>query len=151
MTIFLDVHRLADLAESGASGQRSAVSVRQAGRRVLLVEDTQFFREVVKGHLKSAGYAVTTAENGAAGLEAFDGGQFDAVVSDIEMPVMDGWTFARELRRRPGGAQIPLLALTTLSSEADRERAAACGFDRHEVKLDRDRFLAAVAELLRSE
>ena len=45
---------------------------------------------------------------------------------------------------------MPLLALTTLSSDADRSRALACGFDRHEAKLDRERFLAAVADLLGS-
>ena len=61
---------------------------------------------------------------------------------------MDGWAFARAVRQRPDGASVPLLALTTLNSDADRAKALACGFDRHEAKLDRQRFLAAVAEVL---
>ena len=115
---------------------------------MLLVEDTQFFRQVVKGYLEADGYAVVTAADGAEGLARLDEGAFDLVVSDIEMPVLDGWGFARAVRHRPGGDRVPLLALTTLSSDADKERALACGFDRHEVKLDRERFLATVAELL---
>jgi two-component system chemotaxis sensor kinase CheA len=67
------------------------------------------------------------------------------------MPVMDGWAFARAVRQRPGGAALPLLALTTLDSDVDRTRALECGFDRHEVKIDRERFLAAVMELLGKE
>ena len=67
---------------------------------------------------------------------------FDLVVSDIEMPVMDGWTFARSMRQRPHLRDLPLLALTTLSSAADQERALQCGFNSYEVKLDRDRLLA---------
>jgi two-component system chemotaxis sensor kinase CheA len=120
-------------------------------RRVLLVEDTQFFRQVVRGYLEDEGFEVVTADNGALGLERLEGERFDLVVSDIEMPVMDGWAFARAVRERPDGARLPLLALTTLSSDTDRARALACGFDRHETKLDRERFLAAVVELLKAE
>ena len=120
-----------------------------ARQRVLLVEDTQFFREVVRGYLESAGFEVETAVNGADGLRKLDAGKFDLVVSDVEMPVMDGFEFARAVRKRPGGASVPLMALTTLDSPADRERALACGFDRHEAKLDRERVLAATAALLR--
>jgi two-component system chemotaxis sensor kinase CheA len=110
------------------------------------VDDTQFFREVVKGYLEAEGYEVETAVDGADGLKRLDAGNFDLVVSDIEMPVLDGWGFARAVRQR--GSEVPLMALTTLSTDADRARALACGFDRYEVKLDRERFLAAVAELL---
>jgi two-component system chemotaxis sensor kinase CheA len=148
MTLILDLPRLAERAADDAGPPRPAAPPPAGRRRVLLVEDTQFFREVVKGHLESAGYEVTTAVNGAEGLARLDGGTFDLIVSDVEMPVMDGWEFARAVRRRPGGAALPLLALTTLDSAADRAKAAACGFDRFEVKLQRDRFLAAAAALL---
>ena len=61
---------------------------------------------------------------------------------------MDGWTLAQTIRQRPDGARLPLLALTTLCSDADRARAQACGFDAYEVKLDRQGFLSTVAGLL---
>jgi two-component system chemotaxis sensor kinase CheA len=104
---------------------------------------------VVKGYLEAAGYEVTTAVDGADGLARLDEQAFDLVVSDIEMPVMDGWAFARAVRQRPDGAALPLLALTTLARDEDRARSAAAGFDGHEVKLDRGRFLTTVTALLR--
>ncbi len=159
LTLFLDLPRLVELG--AASGQRETADgpdpPAHTGRspaarpRVLLVEDTQFFREVVRGYLESAGFDVETAVHGADGLRKLDAGKFVLVVSDVEMPIMDGFEFARAVRKRPGGASIPLMALTTLDSPADRERALACGFDRHEAKLDRDRFLAAAAALLREK
>ena len=165
LTLFLDVPRLAELSEPellpapsaprregigfsptppGEEGARAL-----AAAAVLLVEDTQFFREVVRGYLETAGFEVETAVNGVDGLRKLDADKFDLVVSDCEMPVMDGFEFARAVRRRPYGAGLPLMALTTLDSPADRERALACGFDRHEAKLDRERFLKAAAALLR--
>ncbi len=146
MTLFLDIFRLADKLEPARPEDRRPHALPPVKRRVLLVDDTQFFREVVKGYLEAEGYEVETAVDGADGLKRLDAGQFDLVVSDIEMPVLDGWGFARAVRQL--GAEVPLLALTTLSTDTDRARALACGFDRYEVKLDRERFLAAVAELL---
>jgi two-component system chemotaxis sensor kinase CheA len=147
LTLFPDLDALAGRLAPGVDKPAPALPYR---RRALLVEDTQFFRQVVGGYLEDAGFEVVTADNGSLGLDRLVAERFDLVVSDIEMPVMDGWAFARAVRQRPGGSALPLLALTTLSSEADRERALACGFDRHEAKLDRERFLAAVGELLAS-
>ncbi len=161
MTLILDVPRVAELG--AASGRPEPADEGRGGvtppllagrspgalRRVLLVEDTQFFREVVRGYLESAGFEVETAVNGRDGLSKLDAAAFDLVVSDVEMPLMDGFEFARAVRLRPDGAALPLMALTTLDSPADRERALACGFDRHEAKLDRERFLGAVAALMR--
>jgi two-component system chemotaxis sensor kinase CheA len=150
LTLFPDLGRLAErMYPPESRPHREALPGRR--RRVLLVEDTQFFRQVVKGYLEDEGYEVVTADNGAEGLQRLDGGHFDLVVSDIEMPVMDGWAFARAVRERPDSGRLPLLALTTLSADADRARALSCGFDRHETKLDRERFLAAVAEMLTAD
>ena len=119
-------------------------------KRILAVDDTEFFRELVRGYLEAEGYEVVTAANAAEALRELDTGKFDLVVTDMEMPGMDGWALAQAIRQRPEGAALPLLALTTLSSEADRARARACGFDDYEVKLDHQRFLSSVAELLRA-
>jgi two-component system chemotaxis sensor kinase CheA len=146
MTLFLDLDRLADLAAE--PGQPPPARPAPAGRRVLLVEDTQFFRRLVTGYLEGEGYEVVVAAHGAEGLGRLREGAFDLVVSDIEMPVMDGWAFARAVRDEPAFARLPLLALTTLNSAADRDKALACGFNGYEVKLERERFLAAVAALL---
>jgi two-component system chemotaxis sensor kinase CheA len=141
LTLILDAARLA------SRGGPTALPA--PGRRVLVVDDTAFFREAVRGHLESAGYEVVTASDGSEALNQLEVGRFDAVVSDIEMPVMNGWDFAREARRR--GHDLPMLALTTLAGDEDRARAAECGFNGFEVKLDRDRLRAAVTGLLRRD
>jgi two-component system, chemotaxis family, sensor kinase CheA len=147
MTLFPDIYRLAEFLDpEGKFKPPLAAPGRK--RRVLLVEDTQFFREVVKGYLTAEGLEVTTAKNGVEGLEKLDAMQFDLIISDIEMPEMDGWAFARAARQRPTVRALPLLALTTLSSDDDRAKAVECGFDKYELKLDRERFLGAVKELL---
>src|SRR6202034_4937836 len=66
--------------------------------RILLVDDTPFFREAVGRYLIAAGLDVTSAVHGKEALEKLSRDTFDLVVSDIEMPVMDGWTFAQHAR-----------------------------------------------------
>src|SRR5208337_5334465 len=83
-------------------------------KRLLLIDDTPFFREVVKRYLVAEGHEVETAVNGEDALDQLGKGrEFDLIVSDIEMPLMDGWEFSREARRR--GIKTPMLALSSLS------------------------------------
>src|SRR2546428_12619131 len=118
----------------GAGGRRLPGASRG---RILVVEDTQFFQKLITSHLQGEGFEVTLAENGQDGLAKLAAGEFDLVISDIEMPVMDGFTFARRVREQTRFASIPLIALTTLNSAENRNKAAECGFDAYEVKLDR--------------
>jgi two-component system chemotaxis sensor kinase CheA len=149
MTLFLDLFRLGDRLEAEENGKASSPpAARPARRRILLVEDTQFFRQVVSGYLEQEGYEVVTAVNGALGLRELTRQSFDLVISDIEMPQMDGWTLARAVREQLGRRDLPLLALTTLNSDHDRQRALECGFNGYEVKVDRESLLASVVHLL---
>lgn len=147
-TLLLDLCRLAEL-DTPARPTPSLASAARAGKRILAVDDTEFFRALVREYLESEGFEVTTATDGAAALQSLENGRFDLVVTDIEMPVLDGWELARSVRQNPAHAGLPLLALTTLSSDADRARAKTLGFDGYEVKLDRQQFLQTVAELIR--
>ena len=149
MTLFLDLHVLADLANRRQPSP-PANSPAEPKIRILLVEDTQFFRELIQGYLEGVGYEVVTAVNGAEALQELESGKFNLVVSDIEMPVMDGWALAQAMRQNSLYGGLPLLALTTLNSAESRNRARQCGFDGYQVKLDRIEFLAAVAELLQT-
>ena len=119
---------------------------RQPGR-LLLIDDTPFFLEVVKRYLAVEGHEVETAVNGEDGLARLWADRpYDLIISDIEMPVMDGWEFAREVRRR--GIETPMLALTSLSGAANETKARDCGYDSYEVKLDHDRLVRKVGNLL---
>jgi two-component system chemotaxis sensor kinase CheA len=146
-TLVLDLARIAELTETASPPSPLPAPATTLKARILLVEDTEFFRELISGYLK-ADYEVTTAVNGAEALRMMEIGDFDVVVSDIEMPVMDGWTFAETVRQNVAWTGVPLLALTTLSSGDSRERARRCGFDGYLVKLDRDELLSAVSAML---
>jgi two-component system chemotaxis sensor kinase CheA len=117
-----------------------------SAQHVLLVDDTPFFREVVKRYFEREGLTVTTAVDGTDGLQKLAQETFDLVVSDIEMPNMDGWQFCLEARRQ--GYQVPFLALTSLSKLEHATTASKCGYDGFEEKLDHDRLIASVKSML---
>jgi two-component system chemotaxis sensor kinase CheA len=150
----VDVHRLSVLLFGGPPATPATPAAPPGGpspggrpHRLLLIDDTPFFLEVVRRYLSEQGHEVEAATNGREGLERIlVGPPFDLIVSDIEMPVMDGWEFAREVRRR--GHRTPMLALTSLAGASHEARARECGFDDYEVKLDHDRLVRKVSGLL---
>lgn len=105
----------------------NVVSSPLAGRRVLVVEDNETNRKVVKGMLDVVGIEATFAFDGAEGLEKLKGADFDAVLMDIEMPVMDGLTATRRLRAN--GANLPVIGFTANASAEDRAACLEAGMD----------------------
>jgi len=106
------------------------VSVRQG--RLLLVEDDHVNRLTVLWMLEKLGYEALAVGDGAAALQALRDGCFDAVLMDVQMPVMDGLQATAAIRNAtdlPGGAEIPVIALTAYAMEGDRERLLAAGMD----------------------
>jgi two-component system chemotaxis sensor kinase CheA len=154
LTLFIDIYRITDKIEPEWFAERRIDSFGETAApletacHILLLEDASFFRYLIKGYLEADGYRVTAAENGDIGLEHITNTNFDLVVSDLEMPVMNGWDFMRHVRQKSRQPNIPAIALTSLDTEYDRARALKSGFDRYEVKMDRERFLTAVASLL---
>ncbi|HEY6565222.1 MAG TPA: response regulator, partial [Pirellulaceae bacterium] len=116
--------------------------------RILVVDDTQFFRDMVGKCMRDEGYEVSTAAQGAEALDLLRREKFDLVVSDVEMPVMDGLEFAAAVRGDEALRSIPLVALTTLTGTEIQERARRHGFDAFEVKLDAVSLRATVRALL---
>ncbi|MFS8144808.1 two-component system response regulator [Rhizobium sp. R635] len=94
---------------------------------ILTVDDSASIRLTTKVTLTNAGYSVTEAVNGAEGLAAAKGGSFDLIVTDLNMPVMDGLTMIEELRKLPGQAGVPIIFLTTESDADLKARAKAAG------------------------
>jgi signal transduction histidine kinase/ligand-binding sensor domain-containing protein/CheY-like chemotaxis protein len=98
--------------------------------RVLVVEDQELNREVVDGMLKSFGLEVDAAEQGRQALAKLAAGRYDVVLMDCQMPVMDGYSATRELRRLESGhAHTPVIALTADMTDAARDACFAAGMD----------------------
>ena len=147
IALLLDLDRLMEIWQRVDRGSTPALPPAESAS-VLVVEDTQFFQRLIRSLLEQAGYRVAVAENGREGLERLQSEAFDLIVSDIEMPELDGYAFAQRVREDARFAGVPMLAVTTLSSPEHRDRALAGGFDAFEVKLERGSFLGAVRTLL---
>lgn len=118
-------------------------------KRVLLVEDSPFFRHLLTPVLSVAGYEVTTAENGDAALRLMgEGRDFDIIVSDIEMPGMDGFTFAKACKSDERWRSTPIVALSSYTSAKDLERGREAGFADYVGKFDRDTLLQTMSQSL---
>jgi CheY-like chemotaxis protein len=104
------------------------------GQRVLLVEDNPVNQRVAQRVLENLGLEITIANNGAEALERIAETQFDAVLMDCQMPVMDGFTAARRIReseRQCGRGRLPIIALTANVMAEDRDNCMAAGMDSH--------------------
>jgi CheY-like chemotaxis protein len=99
---------------------------------VLVVEDSEVIRELVADILRGAGLDVRTAEDGQQAVNALDERVPDVILSDVEMPVMDGFQLLKHVRGR--WAQLPVIMLTTRGSDEDRKLAASLGANAHLIK-----------------
>jgi two-component system chemotaxis sensor kinase CheA len=122
-------------------------SQRRATRpaRVLVVEDSAFFRNMLVPVLGAAGYEVVAAGSGAQALKLREAGEtFDAVISDIEMPELDGLGLARAARDGGAWHATPMIALTSRQEPEAERRGREAGFDEYVPKFDRDALLGAL-------
>ena len=118
-----------------------------ASQSVLLVDDSAFFRNMLAPVLKAAGYRVRVAPNAEEGLAALRSGQlFDVVLTDIEMPDMNGFEFAEVIRADQNLNQMPIIAVSSVISPAAVERGRQAGFHDYVAKFDRPGLIAALKE-----
>jgi len=114
-------------------------------RRVLLVDDSSFFRNLMTPVLTVAGFDVTAVESAKEALEMRDSGtEFDIIVSDIEMPDMTGFEFAKNVRSGGKWQDTPLVALSARVRESDFEMGRTVGFTEYISKYDRDALLRSL-------
>ena len=130
--------------EEDGSGRRS-IGGTDGRPRVLLVEDNEENRELLAHMLRSRGAEVLTAANGREAVDAAAGFRFDFVLLDLQMPTMDGFQVLRRLRSLPGGARLPVIALTALTSDLIKERCEAEGMNDF---VSKPVTLARISELL---
>jgi two-component system chemotaxis sensor kinase CheA len=110
--------------------------------RLLVVEDSAFFRNMLIPALSSAGYHVTAVNSAQEALALrSEGVKFDAIVSDIEMPGMDGLAFVRHARLEGAWTHLPIIALSGRASQVDIEIGLQAGFSHYMAKFDREALL----------
>ncbi len=133
-----------EAAKSIALGDKSGT--------ILLVEDTVYFRKAIKAVLEKRGYTVVLAQDGQEALEILNKENgIDLIVSDIEMPRMNGFQMAKEIRKHPAYAKIPMLAVSSKADKDYRREGMNSGFDMYLEKLKPEVLLAAISELWKEE
>jgi two-component system, chemotaxis family, sensor kinase CheA len=149
----LNVHDLLKSARSATGIPRApapAQSPTAPRKRILVVEDSVTSRMLLRGILESAGYQVKTAVDGMEAFTALRLERFDLVVSDVEMPRMDGFNLTARIRAERALADTPVVLVTALESREDRERGIDVGANAYLVKsnLDQGNLLEALRRLL---
>jgi two-component system chemotaxis sensor kinase CheA len=115
--------------------------------RLLLIDDSQFFRNMLAPLLTANGYDVTLAASAAEALALKDkGAWFDVIVSDLDMPEMDGFAFAEKVRHDPEWGATPLVALSSHTNPRFVEKSRASGFESYVGKFDRQKLLGTLQQ-----
>ncbi len=127
------------------------------GKRILLVEDNELNAEIAKTVLEDVGALITRAENGQQAVELFEekpAGTFDAILMDLMMPVMDGYTATRKIREleRSDAKTVPIIAMTANAFQEDAEKCIAVGMNAHLAKpLDIEKMMITICHLVKKE
>ncbi len=117
-------------------------------KKILIVEDTEFNRDLLVQLLEDD-YAIATAADGAAGIAQAAAEAPDLILMDLSLPVMDGWEATKRLKADPALERIPVIALTAHAMQGDEAKARAAGCDDYLSKpIDEDLLFATIARLL---
>jgi two-component system cell cycle response regulator DivK len=142
-------------SEWGEQGERVYLHLACVGdleamkARILLIEDNEQNRYMTTFLLEQNGFQVVCAPDGPAGIHLAAGEAFDLILLDIQLPGMDGYAVARELRRNPDLQAVPIVAVTSYAMVGDREMVLAAGCDGYlEKPINPDNFVAEISSYL---
>lgn len=118
---------------------------------ILIAEDSNFFRNQVKGYMTESGYKVIEGADGAIAWELLKkhADEICMVVTDIEMPNMNGFELTETIRKDPKYNKIPIIALTTLAADEDIAKGKAVGIDEYHIKLDKEKLMTCVHDYIK--
>ncbi len=153
-TLLVDVYGLMHSLNPEWFPDRKTVQTAEGkNATILYAEDSNFFRNQVKGFLKEEGYNVIGAEDGivAWNLLLEHSEEVTLVVTDIEMPNLDGYGLSEKIRKDDRFADLPIIALTTMAGEEDIAKGEAVGIDDYQIKLDREKLMQSVHDYLHSK
>ena len=146
----LKLDQVAAARASTSSGKQSVAGPDAHGRTLLLAEDSVTTRVLLRNILESAGYEVTTAVDGQQAWELIQEKPFDILVTDVDMPRMDGFELTAALRRLESVADLPVVLVTARGSDADKQRGVQVGANAYIVKgnFEQQHLLETVAQLI---
>ncbi len=142
-----------DRSLEAAEGNGSAAPAVRPAPSILVVDDALTVRELQRSIFENAGYRVTVATDGEEALREISTQRPDLVLTDVQMPRMDGFQLTEAIRGQPALASLPVIILTSRGSDEDRRRGLECGADGYIVKsgFDQSALLSAVERLLGAE
>ncbi|WP_321532748.1 hybrid sensor histidine kinase/response regulator [uncultured Desulfuromonas sp.] len=146
----LDARDLLSAPMEGAGKIRNDNTDQQMARRILAVDDSITSRMLIKNILEAAGYQVTTAIDGEDAFDKLTIGVFDLVVSDVEMPQLDGFGLTSRIRATESVQEIPVILVTSLESAEDKEKGIVAGANAYIVKrsFDQSNLLDTIQRLI---
>ncbi len=147
-TDIVDVGALLSTILQKSVSMKKFVDDQPCAARVLLVEDSMFFRNLTVPFLSEVGFQVMAVPSGKDALEIMDKQGFDAVVTDIEMPNMDGFELAMELRKREKYNHIPIFAFTSTANETIEQRVVQTGMQGCVLKTEREKLIHLISDTL---
>ena len=154
-TLIVDIFELIETVQPEWFATRGSIEIPDDAGDVgvphlLLVEDSDFFRNQVKKFIEDDGYTVEVAADGVLAWEMLDADpdRFDLIVTDIEMPNMDGFELSRLVRQDGRFVHTPIVALTSLAGDEDVAKGKAVGIDEYQIKLDKERLLQTIYDCL---
>lgn len=152
-TLLVDVFELVKTMNPEWFNEEAKVAAEMAeeGEKIILfAEDSAFFRNQVKSFIEEDGFKVIEAEDGLIAWELLKErvDEIDLVVTDLEMPNMDGFELTKRIKNDPTYSHLDVIALTSLASESHIEKGKSVGIDEYEIKLDREKLMAVIRRYL---
>ncbi len=146
-TQLVDVYEIVKVLNPSWFEKKETINDSESGTfTILFAEDSRFFRNQVKTSMEDHGYHVLEAEDGAIAWEVLKehNNEINIVVTDIEMPNLNGFELTQKIRANPAYSHLPIIALTTLAGEEDVRRGKEVGIDDYQIKLDREKLLQSI-------
>ncbi|MEE2670189.1 MAG: chemotaxis protein CheW [Bdellovibrionota bacterium] len=143
----LDLYSILAAQNLGVSN-KERTNAKMTPKTILLVDDSPMYRKLEADSLREIGYTVITANHGLDGFEKLRDQDFDLLITDIEMPHLDGFGFAKKVRDELPAKKIPIIALSTRVSEKDLEKGRESGFNHHLEKFRKEEVVDLVNSIL---
>ncbi len=144
--LFIDIYKIIEMYDPEWFILKKKEKIKK--KKILLIEDSSFFRNMIRNYLELEGYEVETAENGKEALEKLTATRhFDLIITDTEMPEMDGFEFIKIIKSTPDYEKIPVIVISALAGEEIRKKILELGVNGYEVKLNRERLFAQIEKL----